>query len=132
MIALDTNVLVRFLVEDDAEQTAKARALLQKAVDTGGACFVSEVVICEVVWVLSARYRFPKTRIVDILSQLLRAQQLCFSAPERVARALESFKSSSGDFADYLIREQARAAGFETVATFDRGLRNDSGFQLLE
>ena len=132
MIALDANVLVRFLVEDDAAQTARARRLLQEAIDRDRVCFVSEVVVCEVVWVLTSRYRFPKERVVEVLSQLLRARPLRFAAPERVARALEAFASAGGDFADYLIREQAKAAGFEVVATFDRALRHDAGFQILE
>ncbi len=128
MIALDTNVLVRFLVEDDAAQAEQARALLQKAVDTGSRCFVSDVVVCEVVWVLATSYKFRRAEISEVLSRLLRARNLAFSSSDQLARASESYSTGRGDFADYLIREHARASGCEAVATFEGKLLKEPGF----
>ena len=128
MIALDTNVLVRFLVEDDADQLARARRLLQKAVDSNSFCYVSDVVMCEVVWVLERSYEFRRAEIGQVLGRLLRAGNLAFASSERLARALEAYEAGRGDFADYLIREHARASGCEAVATFDGDLLKEPGF----
>jgi len=128
VIALDTNVLVRFLVEDDPEQSRQAKALVQRAIAGNSPCFVSEVVVCEVVWVLGTSYQVGREEIARVLRQLLRARHLTFSDGERLSRALNAFDSGRGDFADYLIRETARETGCESVATFDRALLREPGF----
>ena len=128
MIALDTNVLIRFLVEDDPVQSRRAKALLQRAIDSGEPCFVPEVVICEVVWVLETSYKVVRPEIAAVLGQLLLAQHLTFPSTERLRKALGAFTSGRGDFADYLIREVALDSGCESVATFDRALLREAGF----
>lgn len=128
MIALDTNVLVRFLVEDDEVQTARARALLQRAVTEGKPCYVSDVVMCELVWVLERSYRIRRPEILAGLKPLLRTRQLAFSSTDRLVRALASYEKGRGGFSDYLIREHAREAGYASVATFDRDLLGEPGF----
>lgn len=128
MIALDTNVLIRFLVEDDEAQSRRATKLIEGAVARDEQLFISDIVMCETVWVLSSAYRFSRAEIVDALSQLLRARSVVFSSTDSIARALDAYRKERGDFADYLIREHARSAGAETVATFDGALLKDSGF----
>lgn len=128
MIALDTNVLVRFLVEDDRRQSAQAAALLERATAGGEVVFVSDVVLCETVWVLTASYQVPRATIIVTLRHLVRARQLSFSSADRLVRALDAFADGPGDFADYLIAEQARDAGCDIVATFDRSLLKEPGF----
>jgi predicted nucleic-acid-binding protein len=128
VIALDTNVLVRFLVEDDEAQSRAAAGVIARAGRNDEQLFVSDVVLCEVVWVLSASYEVPKPKIVAILSELLHARQLTFRASENLVRALEAFAAGKGDFADYVIREDARAAGCDSVVTFDKVLLKEGGF----
>ncbi len=128
MIALDTNVLIRFLVKDDEAQSRRATKLIEGAVARDEQLFVSDIVMCETVWVLSSAYRFSRAEIVDALSQLLRARSVVFSSVDSIARALDAYRKERGDFADYLIREHARSAGAETVATFDGALLKESGF----
>lgn len=128
MIALDTNVLVRFLVEDDKAQSAKAAKLVARAVSEDEPLFVSELVVCETVWLLLAAYRVSRAEVGEILGRLLMAAHLRFNDVDRLSRALEAFIAGKGDLADYLIREQARAAGCENVATFDRVLLKETGF----
>lgn len=128
MIALDTNVLVRFVVEDDARQTAAAAKLVDQAVADDQPLFVSDVVLCEFVWVLGGSYRVPRAEIGRVLRELVRARHLSFDAPDQLVRALEAFLLGKGDFADYVIQEHARTAGCETVATFDRALLKERGF----
>jgi predicted nucleic-acid-binding protein len=91
MIALDTNVLVRFLVEDDAAQTAKVTALIEKTISEKETLFISDVVLCETVWVLTSRYGFSRAEVAGVLRELLDADHLSFSAPSQHARALDAF-----------------------------------------
>jgi predicted nucleic-acid-binding protein len=128
MIALDTNVLVRFLVSDDPVQTAKVKALIGREISAGRPCFVSDVVVCETIWVLKRGYRCDRRRIAEILRSLLATDQLEWSNSPQIERALQSFEAGRGDFPDYLIREQARSAGFREVATFDQDLHREAGF----
>lgn len=128
MIALDTNVLVRFLVEDDADQAEQARSLIRKALEQQELLFVSEIVLCEIVWVLRSSYRYQRADLLTALALLLRSQQLVFSSRERIFRALDSFRAGRGDFADYLIRSQAVDFGCLSVATFDGDLQKEEGF----
>lgn len=129
MIALDTNVLVRFLVEDDARQSAAAAALVERAVQSNDALYVSGIVLCETVGVLTGSYGVPRLDIVKTLQDLLRAKHLTFDNPDRLARAVDSFAIGRGDFADYVIREDAFAAGCSSIATFDRDLLRETGFE---
>jgi predicted nucleic-acid-binding protein len=128
VIALDTNVLVRFLVEDDATQTARAAALIEGVTQTGERLFVSDVVVCELVWVLDAAYRVRRGEIGSTLAALLRAKQLRFESTDRLTRAIHAFNAGRGDFADYVIHEHARGAGCDEVATFDRALLREARF----
>ena len=129
MIALDTNVLVRFLVEDDERQSAAAAALVERAVQSNDALYVSGIVLCETVWVLTGNYRVPRLDVVKTLQDLLRAKHLTFDNPDGLARAVDSFAIGRGDFADYVIREDAIAAGCSSIATFDRDLLRETGFE---
>ncbi len=126
MIGLDTNVLVRLLVRDDEAQHHRAIALLGR--DPDETFFVGEVVLAEVVWVLASRYRCDRDEIASVVRQLTQVQELHFESTDRVVRALRSFESGEGGFADYLIAARARDAGCSSVATLDRALHADSGF----
>ena len=128
MIALDTNVLVRYLVEDDPRQCALATALIDRAIANDDALFVSDAVVCETVWVLSISYAIARGQIATLLHDLFRARHLQFTATDQLMRALDAYAAGKGDFADYLIREHARAAECESVATFDKALLKESGF----
>ncbi len=128
MISLDTNLLVRILVADDPAQTRRAAGVLDRLDSTAERAHVSEIVLCEVVWVLGSAYGHPRERIATALRSLAAARQLTFDSPDRVIRAISAFERGKGDFADYLIREHARAAGCESVLTFDKVLLREDGF----
>ena len=104
MIAVDTNVLVRFLVEDDPEQTAIAASVVERAIETEEPLFVPQVVLCELVWVLSHAYKFTRTDILNVLQQLRRGSQITIEQAGEVRRAIESYAAGRGDFADYLLQ----------------------------
>jgi len=128
MIAIDTNVLVRFLTGDDARQAARARRLFERAVGSSTSIFVSDIVLCEVVWVMSFSYKVGRRDVASSLRQLLHARHMTFFAPDALARALDRFVAGRGDFSDYLVAEHARAAGCSAVATFDKALLGETGF----
>lgn len=130
MIALDTNVLVRFLVKDDEVQTRRVVGLMKRAQERNEVLYVSEVVLCELVWVLETNYGVGREEIAANMAKLLRARQLGFRNADLVARALDAYQIGRGDFADYLIREDALLAGADVVATFDKALLRDRGFRL--
>lgn len=131
MIAIDTNVLVRLLVRDDAAQTRKAVQLFKRLDVDSERAHVSDVVVCEVVWVLRSVYGFGREQIASTLERVLAARQLAFESPDRLVRSLRAFAVGRGDLADYVIREHARAAGCEAVATFDKALHDDEMFTPL-
>ena len=128
MIALDTNVLVRFLVADDKAQSAKAARLVERAVARNEPLFVSDLVLCETVWVMLSAYQASRAAVAHVLGLLLQAAHLSFRVVDGLQRALEGFVAGKGDFADYLILEHARAAGCDEVVTFDRALLKERGF----
>ena len=127
MIALDTNVLVRFLVADDAAQARKAKALVESLSEDARA-YVPDIVVCELVWVLTRSYGFDRTRVSQALRLLASARQLRLHSADNVLRAIAAFEQGSGDFADYLIRDQAKAAGCKSVLTFDKKLLKEASF----
>lgn len=130
MIALDTNVLVRFLVKDDEVQTRRVVGLMKRAQERNEVLYVSEVVLCELVWVLETSYGVGREEIAANMAKLLRARQLGFRNADLVARALDAYQIGRGDLADYLIREDAMLAGADVVATFDKALLKERGFRL--
>lgn len=130
MIAVDTNVLVRYIVEDDAAQTAAVTAMIDRASKRGVVLFVPQIVLCELVWVLAHAYRFTREEIIGVVNQLRRAAQIMIERPDEVRRAVERFASQRGDFADYLIAERATESGCTAIATFDRELLSDPRFNL--
>ena len=128
MIALDTNVLVRFLVEDEKEQSRKAKKVIEKAMKDEEDIFVPDLVLVETVWVLKRSYDLKKDDIVKVLRMLLTARRIRFESSDRLARTVSAYEKGRGGFSDYLIRELASEQGCATVVTFDRVLQKDSGF----
>ena len=130
MIGIDTNVLVRFLVEDDEEQAAQVTALFEKTIAENTTLFISDIVICicETVWVLASRYRFSRSEITSVLRSLFEADHLSFAPTSRYVHALAAYTAGRGDFADYMIREQCVVAGCSRVVTFDQALLKETGY----
>jgi len=128
VIGLDTNVIVRFLVEDDLQQAARAKALVQQAIAQGEVLFVSEVVLCELYWVLDSAYGFCRDEIVPALRGLLAAKHISFRDADLIGRAVSAYEDGRGGFADYVIRELSVEAGCISVATFDGDLLKGTGF----
>lgn len=128
MIGLDTNVIVRFLVEDDEAQAARAGSLIDAAAERNEALFIPQIVVCELAWVLRSGYRRPKRDVVAAVRALLSAAQIEVEDVDHVRRALARYEAGAGDLADYLIGERCLDRGCERVATFDEALLGEAGF----
>ena len=131
MTGLDTNVLVRYLTQDDPRQSRRANALVAEAVAGGERLFVGAVVLCELVWVLRGPYALDKAEVVTSLERILATAQLEIDQKDLVRGALEDYRRGSGDFADYVIGRRGQEAGCEQTATFDRRLKTSALFRVL-
>jgi predicted nucleic-acid-binding protein len=129
MIGLDTNVLVRFLVQDDEEQSPRATQAIRGAVEEGREIFLSSVVLCELVWVLDVAYRRSRPEIVGALDRIVATRGFMLGDRDAVFRALERYRGGQGDFADHLIGAQAVDAGADRILTFDRALLGFAEFR---
>jgi predicted nucleic-acid-binding protein len=130
MIGLDTNVLLRFFLRDEPDQSARATALMSSlSVPEPG--FISSVTLVESVWVLERLYRKQKHEVVLFLRGLLESQQLVVENHDSVAQALRKFGGSNADFADCLIERLCHAAGCTRTMTFDFNASKSSGMVLL-
>lgn len=129
MIALDTNVLVRFLVDsqDEPTQSVRARSLVQGAVNRGESVFVPLVTVVETVWVLRKVGGFARADIVRTLRGLLASSTFELARRNEIEVALIAYEGGKGDFADHVIAAEAAANG-AIVYTFDRALHGLSGF----
>ena len=118
-IGIDTNVLLRMVLNDDPAQRAKALAFGQSLTEEGPG-FVSLIVLIELNWALASRYRQPKEKVLFTISNLIKTETLVFESFNTVVRALEMSKTSKVDFTDALIAERSREYGCSHTVTFDQ------------
>ena len=128
MIGLDTNVLVRFLVQDDQAQFERAQRLIGRESRTGGGALISLIVLLETEWLLRSRYSLPKAEIMAAFSGLLASIELHFEDEHSIEEALFTWKDSPADFADCLIGARHRALGCRAMASFDAKAAKLPGF----
>lgn len=131
MIGLDTNVLVRYIMQDDTKQAAKATKLVE-SLSPEQPGFVTLVSVVELVWVLSSCFDLRREQIAQALDALLRAKQLVVDQADQVVRALRTYNSSSADFADCLIERTASSAGCAKTMTFDVAASKQAGMTLIQ
>lgn len=130
MIGLDTNVLVRYIMQDNPRQSPLATALVESlSADEPG--YVTQVCVVEIFWVLSSAYGLDRTQLASALDGLLRSKEIVVEAAEVVWKALRVFQAGSADFADCLIERAATTAGCSRIVTFDRAAAKSCGMQFL-
>ncbi len=120
MTGLDTNVLVRYIAQDDKVQSARAAALIEKECSAAMPGYVGLVVLAEVVWVSESRYGATRQEVADIVRRVLSIRQLVVQEAEIVWKALRMFEGGKADFADCLIERTAVGAGCTRTMTFDK------------
>ena len=120
MIGLDTNVLVRYVMQDDPRQSPRATRLIESlSADEPG--FVPVVALVELVWVLAGSYALDRAQIARVLDTLLRSKEMVVDRADLVTQALQRFGAGGADFADTLIERIAAAAGCSATMSFDAG-----------
>ena len=130
MVGLDTNVLVRYIMQDDPRQSALATRLVESlSPDAPG--FVSLVSIVELGWVLTSAYDLDRAQLVQAIEALLRTKEIVVDRAETVWKAIRVYQRANADFADCLIERTASAAGCERTMTFDRGAAKGCGMTLV-
>ena len=131
MPALDTNVLVRYIVQDDSGQLAVAKRLIDRCIAEGQSLYVPVTVSLELEWVLRASFGYVKDDILLVLSNLFSASELSFESERALEVALQLYREGSADFADCLHIALATQAGEQPLWTFDKGAARVAGAQLI-
>jgi len=132
MIGIDTNVLIRFLVDDDLRQNSVARAFMAERTVEDPA-FVSAVALAEAVWVLHRRLSYPMPVIFDMLRAMLSADAIIIENMEELDALINGDNEPSGDLADHLIAWSCAGAGCDRMLTFDRkAAKSMPGMELLQ
>jgi predicted nucleic-acid-binding protein len=130
MIGLDTNVLVRYVAQDDPKQTPMANDLIE-SLTAAAPGYVGLVSVVELVWVLTDCYALTKDQLCEVLATLLQTKEIVVSNADTVWQALRSFKEGKADFADCLIERFANEAGCDYTATFDRDAAKHCAMRLI-
>ena len=131
MIGLDTNVLVRYLTQDDPVQSAQATAIIECQVTEEQPGFISLIAIVETVWVLDRVYRFPNAEISQAIERILQADTLRVQNEQEVFTAMIALKDGVASFSDALIGALDAWAGCRTTLTFDRKAARLEHFRLV-
>lgn len=120
MIGLDSNVLVRYLTQDDPVQSRKANQVVDTALQSGEALYLNHVVVCETYWVLARAYDYARGELGAVIETILSAAQFEFEDKNALWQALAGYRQSGADFADCLIATKNAGAGCSATLTFDK------------
>ncbi len=131
MTGLDTNVIVRYLVQDDAAQAKAAASVIEGAAGRGERLFVATITMCELVWVLESAYGYSRAEVAPALDQIARTADFELEHADHVRGAIDTYRETSADFADALVGEVTHHAGCEVTLTFDKGLKRLPRFRVM-
>jgi predicted nucleic-acid-binding protein len=129
--ALDTNILARYLRDDDPAQSRRAAHFIQRAIQQNDPLYLDHLVLCELAWILSSVYEHDKREIVAMLEVILLTGQFQLEDKASVELALEDYKKSKAEFSDCLIGRRNKAAGSDATLTFDRRLKSVDTFEVV-
>lgn len=130
MIGLDTNILVRYLAQDDPSQSAKATEIIERRLTEENPGFLSAVAMVETVWVLDRAYRLGSDEIAAAIERTLQIDVLVVENEQEVFTAMMALKQGKGSFADAIILALGARAGGSYTLTFDQKASRLSGFRL--
>lgn len=131
MNALDTNVLIRYLTQDDPLQSRKATELIERRFTPEHPGYISLVTMAETVWVLGSVYELTNREIADTVERLLQADSFLIQNEQQVFSAMIALRLGWGSFADALIGALGTWAGCDSTLTFDKKALRLAGFELL-
>lgn len=130
MTGLDTNVLVRYVMQDDPRQSARATKPIESFTGEEPG-FVPLVAVVELVWVLTGSYGLARAQVAAVLEGLLRSKELVVDRADLVSQAVTRSRGAGADFADSMLERIASAAGCTTTLTFDAGAATAAGMTLV-
>ncbi|MBF0194043.1 MAG: type II toxin-antitoxin system VapC family toxin [Magnetococcales bacterium] len=131
MIGLDTNVIIRYLLQDDTKQTKKATKLIESFCSSESPCWLSIIVMCELTWVLRSTYNLDKQTINKIVENILLTSQFQVAQSDLVREALIKCQHSNLDFPDALIGRLNHSDGCKTTVTFDKKACHSRDFSMV-
>lgn len=131
MIGLDTNILVRYITQDDPDQSEKAADEIEKGLSAEHIFYIADIVMCELVWVLETAYGYDRREIIPVLENILRTKQFQFENKDLLWQALADYQNTNGGFVGHLIGRAGQRAGCLETLTFDTGLKNNPVFRVL-
>jgi len=128
---LDTNVLVRYLTQDDKGQAEVAAKTIEGAAARGERMLIQPIILCELVWVLESAYDFPKSDLLRGLEGILQTAQFEIVEKDVIWQALSDYRQGKGDFSDYYLGRANVKTGAAITLTFDKMLKGTPYFQVL-
>jgi len=131
MVGLDTNLLVRYLAQDDANQARQATRIIERQLTEENPGFISLVTIVEAAWVLNRVYGLSDREVATAIERILQADTLLVQNEQEVFTAMIALKTGAGSFADALIGALGEWAGCAVTLTFDKKAKRLKQFQLL-
>ena len=132
MIGLDTNVVIRYLMQDDNKQFHRAENVIESAIRQKKLLYINLVILCEVVWVLGYHYELKREEITQFLGMLLHAEQIEIENRQLALSAFHEYQNSQADFADCLIGLTNQSLGCTTTYTFDKKAARVEYFKQLK
>ncbi|MEE9327977.1 MAG: type II toxin-antitoxin system VapC family toxin [Cocleimonas sp.] len=131
MIGIDTNVLVRYITQDDKQQADKANQFIDDKLSLDNAGIISKIVLCELTWVLSNAYGYSRKDISNVIQQILITQEFVMEDSDLAQQALQSYQNGNAGFADYFLAQTHSEMGAGNTVTFDKKAAKSELFQLL-
>jgi len=131
MIGLDTNVLLRLIVEDDERQAEIAQKSMEKHCSEAAPGFINSIVLVEIVWVLERSYKYSRAEIVSAIETILQVRELSVQYPNEAWEALHQYRNNESGFADLYIGAVNRSEKCMTTLTFDKKAARSKSFQLV-
>jgi predicted nucleic-acid-binding protein len=132
MLGIDTNVLVRYLVQDDTIQAEKASRVIENECTSINPGFINNIVLCELVWVLTRAYGYKRKDICSVLKSLLTCPEIMIENSNVTWGAFYDYEKGPADFADYLISRTNKINGADPTVTFDTACKGMSHFRLIK
>jgi predicted nucleic-acid-binding protein len=131
LIGIDTNVLARYIFDDDPIWSPAAQKFIDDECTLSNPGYINLIVLTELIWLLGVTSGWSKPQIITVISDLLLADNLVLEQPLLVEAALNNYKNGRADFADYLISAINQHANVNPTITIDRLAAKDSGFVRL-
>ena len=122
MIGLDTNILVRYITQDDVQQAQRANRIIEQSCSKTSQGYIAQIVLCELAWVLQRAYGYDKQQVILVLDQVLITAEFNIENEDLARKTLETWRKGTAGYSDYLLVLTNQSAGCEFTYSFDMKL----------